>query len=40
MTDAADTLTIVLAQMTQAVGDLAANADAMRAVRARHPGPT
>ncbi|WP_411340110.1 NAD+ synthase [Sphingopyxis sp. J-6] len=33
---AADTLTIVLAQMTQAVGDLAANADAMRSVRARH----
>ena len=30
MTDAADTLTIVLAQMTQVVGDLAANADAMR----------
>lgn len=29
-------LTIVLAQMTQIVGDLAANADAMRAVRARH----
>lgn len=29
-------LTIVLAQMTQAVGDLAANAEAMRAVRARH----
>ncbi|WP_293701429.1 MULTISPECIES: NAD+ synthase [unclassified Sphingopyxis] len=37
MTDAAETLTIVLAQMTQVVGDLAANADAMRAVRARHP---
>lgn len=36
MTDAAETLTIVLAQMTQAVGDLAANADAMRSVRARH----
>lgn len=36
MTDAAQTLTIVLSQMTQAVGDLAANADAMRAVRARH----
>ncbi|WP_338426986.1 NAD+ synthase [Sphingopyxis kveilinensis] len=36
MTDAAATLTIVLSQMTQAVGDLAANADAMRAVRARH----
>lgn len=31
-----DTLTIVLSQMTQAVGDLAANADAMRGVRARH----
>ena len=30
-------LSIVLSQMTQAVGDLAANADAMRAVRARHP---
>jgi NAD+ synthase len=29
-------LTIVLSQMTQAVGDLAANAAAMRAVRARH----
>jgi NAD+ synthase len=38
MTDPANTLTIVLSQMTQAVGDLAANADAMRAVRARHPG--
>ncbi|MBW8296145.1 NAD+ synthase [Sphingopyxis sp.] len=38
MTDAADTLTIVLAQITQAVGDLAANVDAMRAVRARHAG--
>ena len=36
MTDAAATLTIVLSQMTQAVGDLAANADAMRSVRARH----
>jgi NAD+ synthase len=37
MTDApADTLTIVLSQMTQAVGDLAANAEAMRSVRARH----
>ncbi|MFZ5726443.1 MAG: NAD+ synthase [Pseudomonadota bacterium] len=36
MIDRADTLTIVLSQMTQAVGDLAANADAMRAVRARH----
>ncbi|MGB3320112.1 MAG: nitrilase-related carbon-nitrogen hydrolase, partial [Sphingopyxis granuli] len=30
-------LNIVLSQMTQAVGDLAANADAMRAARARHP---
>ena len=30
-------LTIVLSQMTQVVGDLAANAAAMRAVRARHP---
>lgn len=30
-------LSIVLSQMTQAVGDLAANAGAMRAVRARHP---
>ncbi len=29
-------LSIVLSQMTQAVGDLAANAAAMRAVRARH----
>ena len=29
-------LTIVLSQMTQLVGDLAANAAAMRAVRARH----
>jgi len=29
-------LSIVLSQMTQVVGDLAANADAMRAVRARH----
>lgn len=38
MTDAVQTLTIVMAQMTQAVGDLAANADAMRRVRARHPG--
>ncbi|WP_137869674.1 NAD+ synthase [Sphingopyxis sp. 2PD] len=37
MTDAVQTLTIVMAQMTQAVGDLAANADAMRSVRARHP---
>lgn len=32
----ADTLTIVLSQMTQAVGDLTANAAAMREVRARH----
>ena len=31
-----ETLSIVLSQMTQAVGDLAANADAMRSVRARH----
>jgi NAD+ synthase len=31
-------LTIVLSQMTQAVGDLAANAAAIRAVRARHGG--
>ncbi|MBJ7500917.1 MAG: NAD+ synthase [Sphingopyxis sp.] len=31
-----ETLTIVLSQMTQAVGDLAANAAAMREVRARH----
>ncbi|WP_447765661.1 NAD+ synthase [Sphingopyxis panaciterrae] len=38
MSAAAETLTIVLAQMTQVVGDLAANADAMRAVRARHGG--
>src|SRR3546814_7079924 len=29
-------LRIVLSQMTQVVGDLVANADAMRAVRARH----
>ena len=29
-------LSIVLSQMTQAVGDLAANAAAMREVRARH----
>ncbi|MEL0154891.1 NAD+ synthase [Sphingopyxis sp.] len=37
MTDApAATLSIVLSQMTQSVGDLAANVDAMRAVRARH----
>src|SRR3546814_16261516 len=33
-----ETLTIVLARMTQAVGDLAANADAMRRIRARHAG--
>lgn len=31
------TLTIVLAQLDQSVGDLVANADAMLAVRARHP---
>ncbi|PKP97467.1 MAG: NAD+ synthase, partial [Alphaproteobacteria bacterium HGW-Alphaproteobacteria-13] len=31
-------LSIVLAQMTQVVGDLAANAAAMRAARARHAG--
>jgi NAD+ synthase len=37
MTSPAQQLSIVLAQMTQVVGDLAANADAMRAVRARHP---
>ena len=37
MTDApAATLSIVLSQMTQSVGDLAANVDAMRTVRARH----
>lgn len=30
-------LTIVLSQMTQSVGDLAANAQAMREARARHP---
>jgi len=36
MTAPADTLTLVLSQMTQAVGDLSANAEAMRAVRARH----
>lgn len=35
--NAADTLTIILAQMTQNVGNLAANADAMRAIRAAHP---
>jgi NAD+ synthase len=33
-----DRLTIVVAQLTQTVGDLAANAAAMLAVRARHPG--
>ena len=39
MTDApAATLSIVLSQMTQSVGDLAANVAAMRAVRARHSG--
>ena len=32
-----DRLTIVVAQLTQAVGDLAANAAAMLAVRTRHP---
>src|SRR3546814_20976691 len=31
-------LSSVLSQMTQVVGDLAANADAMRSVRARHKG--
>jgi NAD+ synthase len=31
-----DSLTILLAQMTQSVGDLVANADAMLALRARH----
>jgi NAD+ synthase len=34
----ADTLSIVLAQLTQSVGDLVGNADAMLSVRARHPG--
>ena len=33
-----DRLTIVMAQLTQVVGDLAANAAAMLAVRARHAG--
>lgn len=33
----ADTLTIIFAQMTQNIGHLAANADAMRQVRAAHP---
>jgi NAD+ synthase len=33
---AAETLTIILAQMTQNVGNLAANAQAMRDIRARH----
>ena len=33
----ADTLSIVLAQLTQSVGDLRANADAILAVRGRHP---
>lgn len=32
-----DALTIVFAQLTQSVGDIAANADAMLAVRTRHP---
>ena len=32
-----DRLTIVMAQLTQSVGDLEANAQAMRDVRARHP---
>lgn len=35
--NAADTLTIILAQMTQNIGNLAANADAMRKVRAAYP---
>ena len=34
---AAETLTIILAQMTQNVGHLAANMEAMRQVRAAHP---
>ena len=34
---ATDRLTIVMAQLTQSVGDLEANAQAMRDVRARHP---
>ncbi len=34
--DHPDTLTIVMAQMSQSVGDLAANMAAMRSVRARH----
>lgn len=34
---AAETLTIILAQMTQNIGHLAANAQAMRLVRAAHP---
>ncbi len=33
-----DTLTIVIAQLNQSVGDLAANAGQMLDVRARHPG--
>jgi NAD+ synthase len=33
-----DTLTIVVAQLNQSVGDLAANAGQMLGVRARHPG--
>ena len=38
MTHSTDTLTIAMAQMTQRVGDLAGNADAMLAVRARAKG--
>ena len=38
MTQSTDTLTIVMAQMTQRVGDLADNADAMLAARARAEG--
>ena len=34
----ADTLTIVLAQLNHAVGDVAGNADAVRALRQRHTG--
>lgn len=36
-TPPADRLTIVMAQLTQSVGDVEGNAAAMRAVRARHP---
>lgn len=36
-TPATETLSILLAQVTQQVGNLAANADAMRRVRAAHP---